>query len=167
MRDDISTRSRKDIDDKRHSHNLKENTDFSSLVFGLNGCTRYFFCNNLPRLWAQGKYNNTSFNVKKDKVKYFPIGNKKLISHWPLEYKSTIVMPIRYIENFIPPDENAESHIKEGWEHWGFLCIDSSKTNVFNIRYSADIAAAFADALFMFISQVDYVIDNYTQPNQH
>lgn len=148
-------------------HALHENTDFLDLWYGINGAYRYFICNNIPKLYLSGRYINSSF-----KEYGSPVSAKfifRFVVSWPLPYKSTIVLPVRYI-----PDYESwplgDSHDDEKLSHedipcskrpdfWGFLCIDAKSKNIFDSTHAPELAAAFADALYILFSQSARVRD--------
>jgi hypothetical protein len=82
-----------------HIHKLADNTDFSSIFSGRNGCPRYFLSQNLMALWRKGKYQSSSFQVygipETMSVPGLPF--IAFMTNWTLPYKSTIVWPIRHI----------------------------------------------------------------------
>ncbi len=158
-RDTISTVG----DDRRIksqiSHKLDDNTDFRDIWGALNGRTRYFFSNNLVKLWSQNKYENSSFEEVGHPNQLFTIGEKKFfIRHWRLPYKSSIVFPIRFL-----PDSSINSGQDgaqaDNTRYWGFLCIDCPSKNVFDPIYSVELGGAFADALYAFFSQLKFIND--------
>jgi hypothetical protein len=106
------------------------NTDFEALF---DQEKDYCFHNDLIALHKAKKYKN---------------------SHWPDSppsnpaYRSTIVWPIRKIRDHplsIPDYVNSEN---EQQELFGFLCVDSKKTNVFVEPEDVQLGAAYADTLF-------------------
>jgi hypothetical protein len=145
-RDKYSAKSRNKNDKSTTKHLLTENTDFDNLFFGKENCHHYYFCNDLPTEWRIGKYKNSSFNIYGN-----PTQSKFLTwrLNWPLAYKSTLVFPIRYIPSSESPILE-EKTINANWKYWGFLCIDCSRKNIFDIRHQNDIGAAFADIFYIF-----------------
>lgn len=125
IRDSYSRIERRTVDEAQVEHTLEGNTDFDNLFFSKEGCDRFFICNDLPKLWKKGYYKSTSFAAIRRDPKVIPIGSYRIICEWPLNYKSTMVFPIRWILNSIPPDNLDVS--SDGWRYFGFLCIDSRK----------------------------------------
>lgn len=86
---------------KLGSHYLTDNTDFSDLWYAKNGCSRYYLCNDLLREWKTHKYKNSSFYEVGE-----PIVSRHLfgdcVTNWQLPYRSTLILPIRYLSKFDP-----------------------------------------------------------------
>lgn len=163
-RDSFSSSNAKDSQRKKERPNLlSENTDFEDLWFAENGCQRYFLSNDLPDLWNKGAYKNSSFEYygKPDRIRL--LGFNKTIN-WRLPYKSCLILPIRYISAFTPPPRESKEYTQPHWLYWGFLCIDSNKTNVFDERYSPELGGAFADALYTLFSEMDQWVELATRP---
>jgi len=167
-RDDISNISDKKVDKK---HYLDDNTDFKDLWYAKNGCSRYFLSNNLPSLWHEQKYKNSSFaQVGEPKIK--TILGYTHIYNWKLPYKSALVLPIRYISSFAPPINQNTKPQDPNWDYWGFLCIDCGSRNVFDDLYIPELGGAFADGLYTLYSQYEinskneiYLINNINKAN--
>lgn len=148
-RDDVS----RDIGRLRESrsikHLLEKNTDFRNLWYWEKGCSRYFLCNNLQNLFRDNLYDNTSFElVGYPKVSELFFGIKR-VSEWRLPYKSTLVVPVRYIPDDAMHTESNKQVI------WGFLCIDCNRSNAFDPVFAPELAAAFADTLYTLFSQLE------------
>lgn len=149
------------MDRKNYIHRLFDNTDFYNLFFGLDDCENYYFSNNLIDEHLSKRYKNSSF-------KYYgePTYKKYLFGiwceKWPLDYRSTFVFPIRYIPSYDPPNPD-DKEVNKDWQYYGFLCIDCNRKGIFDIRHQNDIGAAFADILYLFISQVYTVIRSQKQ----
>ena len=153
-RDEISIISDKKEEKK---HYLKDNTDFEDLWYAKNGCSRYFLCNDLIKLWHKAKYKNSSFNeVGEPKIEYL-LGILPRVKNWKLPYKSALVLPIRYIESFHPPKKQAPDKLNNSrnsrWNYWGFLCIDCNSMNKFDDLYCPELGGGIADSLFTLFSQ--------------
>lgn len=151
-------------------HTLDENTDFRNLWYSLSGCSRYFHHPNLLNYWKLRKYNNSSFRVVGDpKLKNF--WGYSWVSRWPLQYKSTIVLPIRYFSEFnppkpvLPPEKLPPKSTFAEWKFWGFLCIDCNSRNIFDPEFAPELGAAFADILYIFLTQTKILLDNRDQDN--
>ena len=130
------------------SHTIDENTDFSNIWYGTNGCPRYFPSRNLIKLWQAGRYKNSSFKLHGEPSTVSVLG-MTCVSNWPLPYKSTIVWPIRYIpEGTKWPLAQGTEPAAQGVFLWGFLCIDCGSKRVFDTIHAPELGAAFADALF-------------------
>jgi hypothetical protein len=130
---DTKTRTLQYIVQKEHV--LSDNTDFAQ-IWDKN--EHVYVCNDIPKAYANDEYINSS--IDKSKVK---IVNGE-VTGWHLPYKSTLVVPIR--SNFLFPKTNTE----DSYECWGFLCIDSNETHVFNNHCLVELAGSFADLLFHF-----------------
>jgi len=145
-------------------HPLEGNTDFYRLWYGTEGCYRYFLSNNIASMYTADDYKNTSFA---DYGK--PLVWSKIITFvqkWPLPYKSTIVLPIRFIPDYNqwpplrPPKEHKkvmETESAKNPHFLGFLCIDSNSKNVFDEVHAPELGAAFSDALYTLFSQAHYI----------
>ena len=123
-------------------HLIEDNTDFYNLWYSLEGCSRYFFSNDLIKLFKKGTYKNSSFKIL-NKPQLIPLGLFTIVSKWTLPYKSTIVLPIRYFSEFQPPVEpkirdtqNVHKYDYHHWKFWGFLCIDCNWKNVFDEEFA-------------------------------
>jgi hypothetical protein len=135
-RSSYSASTRNQIDfHKQITHPIKENTDFEEIH---NKHADYFFCNDLTQLDI---YNNSSLKLKQNGD--FTIYPKAMTQEqkekaWPLDYKATIVAPIRPIVK-----ENKEDRII-----LGFLCIDSMVPGVFNEAFDKHILIGCADGIY-------------------
>jgi len=157
-RDTVSTAIGKERKSPEVKHYLEENTDFNKLWYWEKGCSRYFLCNNLLELYRDNRYKNSSFMlVGEPKISDLVLGIK-IVREWKLPYKSTLVVPIRYI-----PDEAMHSEI-EKQIIWGFLCIDCNSRKVFDPIYAPELAAAFADNLYTLFSQLELMKESFASP---
>lgn len=136
-------------DDEEGTHSIEENTEFIDVWKAQNGCTRYYLSNDLLRAWKYKDYQNSSFKYL-GYPEHKPIFFIDRVVNWKLHYKSTLVLPIRYIENFMPPKEMTRNH--DHWRYFGFLCIDCDKKNVFDKIYCPELGGAFADAMYTLFS---------------
>ncbi|NHQ59731.1 hypothetical protein G9409_03855 [Chlorobium sp. BLA1] len=134
---------------KVKKHFLEGNTDFSDLWYARNGRSRYFLSNDLPKLWLQHKYVNSSFE-EIDQPEVFSFFSFRTVVKWNLPYKSALVLPIRYISSFAPPETTLQRD--DHWNYWGFLCVDCNSKRVFDENYCPELGGAFADALFTLFS---------------
>lgn len=143
-------------------HSVDSNTDFCNLWYSINGCSRYYLSNNLRKEFLKQQYSNTSFESYGGKpvISHYFVYSR--VSNWRLPYESTLVVPIRYIKDFNPPvvEGTVSNSQVPGWEYWGFLCIDSNKKNIFDRRFAPEIAAAFADVLFIYFSVISKLGDS-------
>ncbi len=133
-------------------HKLSENTDFESIWRLSTGRARYFLCNNLQNLFLS-EYKNSTFNHLREQPHVKSFWFITFVTNWKLPYKSTLVIPIRYVSDTANPDERENLHLHQ--HYWGFLCIDCKSKNVFNEIYSPELGAAFADSLYVLFSQLD------------
>jgi hypothetical protein len=78
-----------------------------------------------------------------------PYQNSNL--NWSDQYLSTIVVPIRIKRKYIEPDYGGD-----GFEIFGFLCVDSKSTSAFqddDIQHYINLVKAFADCLYKFFDR--------------
>lgn len=154
-RDSISKATSKKKTDK---HLLKDNTDFSNLWYALNGCSRYYLCNDLPNEWKKHKYLNSSFDKSAPpEIKTMFLGFS-YVANWRLPYKSALILPIRHLTDFCPPTE--QGSIEPNWNFNGFLCIDCNSVNAFDDRYAPELGGLFADALFTLFNQTAKYVES-------
>lgn len=139
-------------------HYIEDNTDFRNLWYSINGCSRYYLCNNLIKAWRYRKYKHSYFKIDKiGEPKSFTILGFTFVTKWPLNYRSCLIVPIRFVGDGKPPETGPSSHDsldKNGWEFYGFLCIYCNSRNVFNPRYCPELGGAFADLLYVFLNQL-------------
>lgn len=148
VRDSITTTQSPNI----VPHHLEDNSDFSDIWYGRNGCPRFFYSRNLVKLWRSGRYKNTSFENYGNPETFSLLG-MTIVTKWTLPYKSTIVWPLRYIPEGIQwPVLNAANLQQIPPEKrpfvWGFLCVDCNSRNRFDAVYAPELGAAIADATF-------------------
>lgn len=125
-----SGRSRSEDGDRGKKHAIKDNTDFRRIYERKASC---FFHGNLPEA---ENYENTSLPTA------WSVGQE-----WPLTYKSTIVLPIRYVYT---AHDLETLGIKAGNRDdilYGFLAIDCGARHAFDERYDVELGNAVADAL--------------------
>jgi hypothetical protein len=91
----------------------------------VNGQSTCFVCNDLVREEAAGNYFNDNPN-------------------WRKRYQSTIVWPIRCF------DEGRGMH-----ELFGFLCVDSIATEIFDEEADVQVGACVADMIYAYFSAID------------
>ena len=146
----------------RHKkHLLEGNTDFRNLWYSINGCSRYYLNNNIIKSWIKHEYLNSCFNeYSEPEIKSF--AGFTFVKKWPLNYKSALILPIRYISEFEPPKDTKTC--TPNWDYYGFLCIDSISKDSFDERYSPELGGIFADMLYTYFSQYDYILDIMTTP---
>ena len=158
-RDDLSEIKAKS---RTKKHKLEDNTDFENLWYAINGCSRYYLNNNIIRSWLNHKYKNSSL-LEEGEPETKSIFGFSYVKNWPLSYRSVLILPIRYISKFSPPNE---TQTVANWDYYGFLCIDSISKNSFDERYSPELGAIFADMLYTYYNQKDFILDSLTNPNQ-
>jgi hypothetical protein len=147
-------------------HEIERNTDFSSVWYGLPGNYRYFYSNDLIKMYREHNYENSSFLFHgKPKLgpRFWPFR-----TNWPLPYKTAIVLPIRYIREHSnwPPNQRTYKEFNRDMgerapgvpDIYGFLCIDANSRNVFDTTLSPEMGAVFADILYTLFSQSDYIL---------
>jgi len=113
---------------------------FSSLLSIIDGKTpRYYICDDVFGAFKLHKY-------KHPKLEDYQLENSIWGKRgWPLQFKSTLVLPIRYFDN-----DNMETP-----QYLGFLCVDCKSKNAFDHRYHPEMAAAFADLIYILLSVTD------------
>lgn len=131
---------------------IDSNTDFSKIWYKDELGLKYYLSNNLKAEFKKNNYKNTSF-LKYGDPELIHIFGYPFIKKWTLPYMSTLVFPIQYMNS-----SGAKNAI------YGFLCIDSNSTNIFDSRYMVELGAAFADALYLYFSQVEEILDRATRP---
>lgn len=160
-RDRISKKLSARYDDPKEGHFLRENTDFENLWYALEKCSRFYLSNNLLRDWKYKKYKNSSFQT---------VGEPKLsrlgyVYNWNLNYRSALVLPIRFFDIFKPPkqecslEKKPEAQEVDQWKFKGFLCIDCNSRNIFDKQYSPELGATFADILYIFFTQTEHFLN--------
>jgi hypothetical protein len=148
---------------KRHKqHTLDANTDFANLWYSKNGCSRYYLNNNIPDSWLAHEYQNSSF-LEDGECEVKNLFGIKRVKKWPLAYRSALILPVRYVSEFTPPKES--STLVPHWDYWGFLCVDSISTRAFDERYSPELGAVFADMLYTYLNQSEYILDTFKNTN--
>jgi len=132
-------------------HYLDLNSDFNFIYKNFdddNIDTTFYFENKLP---ICKDYNNTRINsnwLPKSKINFFENWLRR--KHWPLKYRSTIVVPI------VPliADEQNQKSIR------GFLCIDSPKEKSFFPDYDTHILKGICDGLYNKLDKLDGLLKN-------
>lgn len=139
----------KDSDQK---HYLKDNTDFELLFDDNSDYSRFFLENNLIKRWRKSLhtdevYKNSSFDIVGKPRLNLIFGYFPRVKNWRLTYRSTLVCPIRHI--------TTRKYEGGGFkQYWGFLCIDSHSTGIFDRRLDPELAYAFANQLYVLMGQV-------------
>lgn len=116
---------------------LSENTDFE-YIFNINEGyveerVHFFIVDDLVKYSQKEEYKNS---------------NKK----WKKSYRTTIVMPIRYLRN---PSEDEEEAVPR-YDIIGCLCIDSKKKNLFAIEnrgFVIEYLKGIADILYVYLNE--------------
>ncbi len=140
-------------------HYIDDNTDFKNLWYSINGCSRYYLCNNVRKEWKARKYQHSYFKIKdvgEPELVTF-LGLFSFVTRWPLNFRSCLILPIRFIGDAEPPvsgSNSGKSTNGNGWDFWGFLCIYCNSTKVFNHRYGPELGLSFADLLYVFLNQL-------------
>jgi hypothetical protein len=139
-------------------HYIDDNTAFKNLWYSINGCSRYYLNNDIKKSWKLQKYNDSYFKLEKiGKPRSITFFGFHKITYWPLNYKSCLILPIRFVGNKKPPSSNlleADYSNNKDWNFWGFICIYCNSRNVFNDRYAPELGGAFADLLYIYLSQL-------------
>jgi hypothetical protein len=131
-------------------HTIDKNTDFSSICDEKTGSLRYFLCNDIMKKWQIGEYENSSFEIvgmPKRKINKLNISS---IAEWTLDYNSTLVCPIRHI--------SAKDYPNKNYKHlWGFLCVDSHSSDIFDKNIDPELLYCFSNLIYMLISTMSEV----------
>lgn len=138
------------------THEIETNTDFDNLWYCKNYCYRTYIENNLPRAYGKNEYKNSS--ISKEPL----LLNCRLFFwcfNWPLPYKSTLVVPIRYVAVFDPPSADEPPQFVPHWLYRGFLCVDSNRKNVFVDPLLLELASDFADSLYTFLTNYEFFLN--------
>jgi hypothetical protein len=159
---DSMSRIRANARSKKHL--LDDNTDFTNLWYSVNGCSRYYLNNNIVKSWVNHLYKNSCFSEHAEPEVKSILGFT-YVKNWPLNYKSALILPIRYISEFRPPTKKGETI--SNWNYYGFLCIDSLSVNSFDSRYAPELGAIYADMLYTYFSQSEHILDTITKPQDY
>ncbi len=103
---------------------VRENTDFSRIMFDAEP---YYISNDLPAALGDEGYRNSHWSSDMIRRKDFP-------------YRSTVVWPVRGRPVSDEPEPD--------WDIVGFLCVDSTSTDVFVEELDVSTGEAFAHALY-------------------
>lgn len=120
-------------------HYLSENSDFRYIFdesINLKLKNKFFLCNDLC---AYEYYRNTRIDYDNfpPENKWYTLAKYLKSKHWPLPYRSSLVVPI------IPlTEDKIGTHKLEG-----FLCVDSDKKGAFDER-DVDIMRGVADGMY-------------------
>ena len=138
VRDNLSV-GREKIDSIAVNHLLCNNSDYEYIFENIRTeNSRYFFDNNLV---IHQNYKNTSF-IPKTPTRTFTYSyqgsEEDREKHWPLPYKSIIVVPI------CPGIQEERDH----HSLLGFLAIDATEKNVFDEKIDTEILCGCADAIY-------------------
>jgi hypothetical protein len=98
---------------------VSNNTDFYQLVIDN---LPYYLCNDIPKAVAEGEYENSHFTTTMVASRNYP-------------YRSTICWPVGNKRD-------------EDFDLQGFLCVDSSDIDVFEVHQDVPLGQAFAYALY-------------------
>jgi len=139
VRDNGNLTSRQSPDKLNHTHLLAENSDFEN-IYKNQQTTGIFISNKLPFI---NNYKNSSFQTYGEPVTIksgykYPLSLLFRYIRWPLPYCSTICVPI------IPAkyDANLDNELI------GFLCVDSAKLGVFDIKTDKDFLIGVSDGIY-------------------
>lgn len=146
---------------RNKKHLLADNTDFRNLWYSINGCSRFYLNNNIVKSWIGHEYRNSCF-AEHGEPEVKSLFGFTFVKKWPLSYRSALILPIRFVSEFAPP-KDAET-LPPHWDYYGFLCIDSISKNSFDERYSPELGSVFADMLYTYFSQSDFILDSLTNP---
>jgi hypothetical protein len=133
-----STKNRKSGAKDETKHWLDANSDFNFIYSNFNNeniNTTFYHGTNLP---CRHDYNNTRLKDWPPKIKLFLLNSVIRQKQWPLQYKSTLVVPI------VPLLANDRE--KEAIR--GFLCIDSPRNYTFNKEVDVEILKGVSDGLY-------------------
>lgn len=122
-------------DTDKNPTKLDDWTSLSSIFHNHN--PRYYLCDDVAGAHKLHKYKSPKLrDYEYNASRWFRSG-------WPLKFRSTLVLPIRYgagVDQDTSPD------------YFGFLCIDCGSRKAFDHRYHPEMAAAFADLIYMILS---------------
>ncbi|HMG81026.1 MAG TPA: hypothetical protein VK591_20245 [Xanthobacteraceae bacterium] len=149
VRDRMTQTTRPETEPPYH---IADNTDFSSLWYGSNGCPRFFLSRNIVDLWSKNKYKSTAFQTFGDPETISLMGIT-FVTKWTLPFRSAMVVPIRYVpESSDWPALNEANLSRMSSEDrpfvWGFFSVDSKSRRSFDMQHAPELAAAIADATF-------------------
>lgn len=154
FRDSLSAQKRK-VTPPPAAHDIEKDTPCWS-VYAKPKPQRWYGSNNVPRDWYKQRFKSASFEHFEQEPRVAPFfGYHRPIS-WPLEFRSCLVVPIRYASCSTPPATSDDGE----WNYWGFLCIDSRHRNVFDFDRMWPLAAGFADVLFIYFSRTFDILEN-------
>jgi hypothetical protein len=132
---------------------ILENTDFKNLWYGGNGCARFFVARDVVELWKKNQYRSSGFDAFGEPRMVAGYGFS-VVATWTLPFKSSLVVPIRYVPEECPwPafDEERYSKMPVRPFVWGFLSIDSKSRRSFDLLHGPELAGAIADVLFILL----------------
>lgn len=144
-RDEKSTKRRLIGPKDNIDHWMSENSDFNFINEGIKSSQIeycHFFANYLP--WKYDYANTRLKNWPPKKILFLNLINRQLF--WPLQYRSTIVVPI------LPLSANEQD--KDALR--GFLCIDSPRNVAFYKQFDVEILKGLADGLY---NKIDKLYD--------
>lgn len=147
FRDSISGQTRGLMDSSRVPHEARRDTPCNVLLN--THCTdRFYACNDVITEWDRRHYDSPTFDFASKPPRVFRLFGRRFPQHWPLHYRSCLVVPIRYVTCIKPPAPSSD----EEWNYWGFLCIDCNSRGVFDVDRCWELAAAVADILYVHFS---------------
>lgn len=125
-------------------HKMESNSDFSFIYNHLESDIEDSTFYHSPNLVNEIDYRNSRLNNwKPKKISFLPQSVTRK-SSWPLPYKSTIVVPIFPLESNFQNKDNLR----------GFLCVDSDRTNTFEIPIDKEILRGLAAELCPIIDKL-------------
>lgn len=132
--------------DRDKVHSIEENTAFSHFYNQSSSDKgRYFFSNQLPEV---ENYQNTSIEFYPHHAAKPNMTSADRRKYWGLPYKSTIVVPVRRI------DQNDYASII------GFLCVDSTDESVFDEETQPVILQGIADGIYNSLNELRKILDS-------
>jgi hypothetical protein len=122
-------------------------SEYSSIVNITRDDSRYYICNDVWMSFRNGQYSHPKLKdlVERGIVRQLV----RLVSEYvspprnPIAFRSTLVVPIRYIHS----GSTGTFLDSSPYKYVGFLCIDSKSRRSFKSRVISEIGALYADAI--------------------
>lgn len=155
IRDNLSQTKGRKTGEEETKHWIDGNSDFEFIYKNFeddNVDTSFYHQQHLPNCMD---YKNTRLQSNwVPKTHWFYPMKFARKRNWPLNYKSTLVVPI------VPLIANSQSQSAIR----GFLCVDSPHEGIFNKKYDVDIMKGLADGIY---NQIDIVYNIISKKNSN
>lgn len=138
------TKDRKTGSKDKGEHWLDKNSDFNFIYVNYdndNEDTSFYHKTWLP---LKKDYQNTRLKKWPPKKTTWLLDDVVRLKHWPLKYRSTLVVPIVPL---LSDDQNQKA-VR------GFLCLDSPRMRCFNKEVDTEILKGVADGLYSTIDKL-------------